>query len=55
MQCEVDRHTELSAMPENEGKSRVDISEMVLDERWDLKRRRDIYQSVGKEYDGGVL
>jgi hypothetical protein len=32
------------------------ISEMVLNERWDLKMRKELYQTIhGRQYDGGDL
>jgi len=55
LRCEIDRHAELSGMEENKDKSAVEISEMVLAERWDLKMRRRFYSLHGKEYDGGDL
>ena len=52
LQCKVDRHADLSAMEENVGKSALEISEIVLAERWDLKKRKELYRTVnGVEYD----
>ena len=43
-------------MPEHKDKSPTEISEIVLSERWDLKKRKQLYQTVrGIEYDGGDL
>ena len=30
----------------------VEISEMVLSERWDLKKREELYALDGREYEG---
>lgn len=53
MDCEIKRHKQLSDM--HVDKSPIEISEMVLEERWDLKMRKMLYQLHGKEYDGGDL
>ncbi len=56
LQCEIERHAELSALPEHRDKTPVEISEIVLSERWDLKKRKELYRVVrGVEYDGGDL
>ena len=56
LKCEIDRHAELTAMPMHKNKTATEISEIVLAERWDLKKRRELYQVVhNKEYDGGDL
>jgi hypothetical protein len=53
MKCEIQRHAELAAKDENKWKSKLEISEMVLAERWDLKKRREHYRDLhGVEYDG---
>ena len=55
LQCEVERHAALSAMEEHRGKSAVEISEIVLGERWDLKKRQELYRTIhGIEYDGDL-
>jgi len=41
--------------PEEEREIRTRVSEQVLDEWWDLKMRKALYQRKGKEYDGGDL
>ena len=53
MDCEIKRHKQLSDM--HVDKSPIEISEMVLEERWDLKMRKMLYQLHDKEYDGGDL
>ena len=56
LQCEIERHAELTAMAEHANKSAIEISEMVLAERWDLKKRKEVYDTIhGVEYDGGDL
>ena len=56
LKCEIERHAELSKMECHKDKSVVEISEIVLAERWDLKMRRQLYEDVRKsEYDGGDL
>ena len=51
MKSEIARHTELSEMPEHASKSATEISEIVLDEQWDLKKRQELYRDVhGYEY-----
>ena len=56
LKCEIERHAELSAMDEHKNKSATEISEMVLAERWDLKKSKELHQLVHeKEYDGGDL
>ena len=51
MKSEIARHTELSEMPEHASKSSTEISEIVLDEQWDLKKRQELYRDVhGYEY-----
>jgi hypothetical protein len=56
LQCEIDRHEELSKMDEHKDKAPTQISEMVLNERWDLKMRKELYQTIhGRQYDGGDL
>ena len=38
-------------MTEHDGKTATEISEMVLDEQWDLKKRQELYRDVhGYEY-----
>jgi len=39
MRSKIACHAELSEMPEHDGKTATDISEMVLDGQWDLKKR----------------
>ncbi|EJK76704.1 hypothetical protein THAOC_01519, partial [Thalassiosira oceanica] len=56
LDCEIKRHAELSEMEEHEGKTAIEISEMVIKERWDLKQRKKLYNEVHhREYDGGDL
>ena len=51
-----ERHTALYAMDEHRDKSIKEISEFVLNERWDLKMRKELYTTVHKcKYDGGNL
>ena len=43
-------------MDANKDKSPTKTSEMVLSKKWDLKMRKELYQSVhGVQYDGGDL
>ena len=55
MDCGIEYHNVLLAMEENKDKSITEISEMVLKERWDLKRRKEMYELRGLQYDGGDL
>ena len=56
LKCEIERYAELSAMDANKDKSPTKTSEMVLSKKWDLKMRKELYQSVhGVQYDGGDL
>ena len=55
MDCDIERHGVLSAMEENRDKSITEISGMVLKERWDLKRSKEVYELHGLQYDGGDL
>ena len=56
MNCEIKRHQELSGKEENKNKSPIEISEMILNERWDLNMRRQLHQALyNREYDGGDL
>ena len=50
MQCEIDRHAELSTA--YLGKSALEISEMVLAENRPLKMRKELYEKRGEDYDG---
>jgi len=50
--CEIERHKQLSMMDKHKDKSVVEISEMVLNERWDLKLREELYQLDDRVYDG---
>jgi len=51
VKSEIARHAELSKMPEHASKSATEISEMVLDDQWDLKKRQELYHDVhGYEY-----
>ena len=53
---EMERHTALSDMDEHKDKSIREISEILLNERWDLEMRKELYTTVHKcEYDGGDL
>ena len=56
LQCEIERFDELVAMEEHKNKSAIEIADLILDERWDLKQRKEMYLSVhGIEYNGGDL
>ena len=48
MQCEIDRQAELSKLPERSNKTPADISELVLDERLDLKFSRGSSPKIAK-------
>ena len=48
MNSEIKRHKELSVEDENKSNSPIEISEMVLNERWDLRMLEKIYQKVHK-------
>jgi len=43
LKCEIARHAELWAMEEHKDKSAIEISEMVLDEKWDVKMKEALY------------
>ena len=54
LKCEIARHAVLSE--QHKDKSAIEISEMVLAERWDLIKRKELYERVHKRmYDGGYL
>jgi len=41
-------------LDENKNKLAIEIDEMILNERWDLKKRKEMFLSVhGTEYNGG--
>ena len=43
-------------MDEHKNKTTTKLGQMVLDEGWDLKMKKALYESVhGIEYDGGDL
>ena len=43
-------------MEEHKNKLAIEIADLILDERWDLKKRKEMYLLVhGTEYDGGDL
>ena len=42
LKCEIERHAELTAMEEHRDKSAIEISEMVLAEQWDVKKREEL-------------
>ena len=43
-------------MDANKSKTLIEISEIIFADRWDLKKRKEMYQSVySKEYNGGDL
>ena len=46
MKCEIDIHAYLSAMEVHKMKSPTEIIILVLNECWDLKKRRELYHSV---------
>ena len=50
--CEIDLHRQLSV--EHQNKAPVDISEMVYNQRLEVKLRRELYQLHGKEYTGDI-
>ena len=51
MKGEIARHAELTKMPKHVGKTATEISEMVLDKQWGLKKRQELYRDVhGYEY-----
>uniref|UniRef100_A0A7S2PD48 DDE Tnp4 domain-containing protein n=1 Tax=Skeletonema marinoi TaxID=267567 RepID=A0A7S2PD48_9STRA len=52
LNCEIERHSELQKMEAHKDKSMVEISEMVLSERWDLKKREELYAIDNREYKG---
>ena len=52
--CEIDRHAKLSEKEENQNKSPIEISKMVLNERWDLKMRKQLYELDGRNYGGDL-
>ena len=52
LNCEIERHGKLHKTEEHRDKSMVEISEMVLSERWDLKKREELYALDGREYKG---
>ena len=54
LECEIKHHTELSRMAEHRDKSPTEISGMVLDARWDLKKRKELYQLDGRIYRGNL-
>ena len=55
MKSEIDLHAKLSSMDEHKNKTSVEISELVLSERLDLKKRKELYMSVhGEEYEGDL-
>ena len=43
LDCEVKRHAELSALEVHKDKTPIEISEMVLAEKWDVKMREQLY------------
>ena len=43
LKCEIKRHAELSAMEEHKDKSAIEISEMVLAEQWDIRKRDELH------------
>ena len=56
LQCEIERFDELVAMEEHKNKLAIEIADLILDELWDLNKRKEIYLLVhGTEYDGGDL
>ena len=56
LQCEIERFSELVAMEEHKNKLAIEIAYLILDELWDLKKRKEMYLLVhGIEYDGGDL
>ena len=50
--CEIESHRQLSA--EHQDTAPVDISEMVFNQRLEVKLRRELYQLHGKEYTGDI-
>ena len=43
LKCEIKRHAELSAMEDHKDKSAIEISEMVLAEQWDIRKRDELH------------
>jgi len=52
MDCEIKRHKQLSDM--HVDKSPIEISEMVLEERWDLKMRKMFTNCMAKSMMVGI-
>jgi hypothetical protein len=51
LQCEIDLHEQMSAMSEHKDKTPIQISEMILAQRHDLRLRKEMYRTVhGIEY-----
>jgi len=54
LQCEIEIFDEMVSMEEHKNKSAIEIADLILNERWDLKKRNEMYLLVhGTEYDGG--
>jgi hypothetical protein len=51
LQCEIDLHEQMSALEEHKDKSPIEISELILAQRHDLRLRKEMYRTVhGIEY-----
>jgi hypothetical protein len=55
LKCEIELHNQLSAMDAHKDKSPIEISELVLAQRLDLRKRTELYRNVhGIEYNGDI-
>ena len=53
LKSEIERHRTLWSMEEHKHKSATEISELILGERLNLAKRKEMYQKLrGTEYDG---
>ena len=54
LECEKQRMKELLEMNEYKNKTKIELADIILSERWDLKMRRELYRTIhNMEYDGG--
>ena len=55
MKSEIELQERMSAADEHNNKTAIEISELVLGARLDLKKRREPYRTVhGTDYKGGL-
>jgi len=55
LECEIERHAELSAIDKHKYNTPIEISDIVLSEQWDLKKRKELYRIIHEvEYDGDL-